>query len=145
MSESEKDIKPDTEVELVEPNYPKRKPTLKYRKWLKEYLRLGDATKAASIAYPSASKASWSDIGYENLKKTDYQELLEMAGVSDAKLLQTLNEGLEATQVTKLGEMKDHSTRHKYLETGLKLKKRLTDQKESTATNLIGLSIVVQK
>lgn len=144
LKEEEKVIQKEEEKTLVKEEKKKRRLTIKQRKWVKEYLRTGNATEAAKLAYNCSSESAH-QIGWENLQKLDYQELLERAGITDAKLLQVLDDGLSAYQVDRSGNVrKDHSTIHKYLETGLKLKKRL-EAKESTGNTLIGLSIVVRK
>lgn len=107
-----------------------KKLTFKQRKWLKVYLQTGSATDAAMQAYDCKSRETAANIGYENLRKLDYQELLETAGVSDQTLIATLIDGLQSTKLaTSFTEadqlIPDYQVRHKYLETGLKLKKRL--------------------
>ena len=56
--------------------------TLKQSKWLKKYLECGSATKAALFAYDVKNSNSASQIGYENLRKLDYTEFLEEAGIA---------------------------------------------------------------
>lgn len=109
-----------------------RKASIKYRRWLKAYLETGNATEAARIAYNKSEKSNRS-IGWENLQKIDYQELLEEGGITDSKLISKLNEGLQAQKViTSHTEpdriIPDMPTQHKYLETALKLKKRLNNE-----------------
>lgn len=113
--------------------------TLKQRKWLEVYIKTGNATEAAMQAYDCKDRDSAKQIGYENLSKLDYQELLEEGGITDSNLLQTLRDGLVAGKVvsavatgkdasaatTNFIDIPDHAVRHKYLETALKLKKRL--------------------
>lgn len=129
-----------------------RKLTLKQRKWLKAYISTGNATQAAMQSYDCKDEESAAQIGYENLRKLDITELMEETGLSDQYLNLKLADGLEATKqlgariVIKKGsptsqangelppadgqtddfiEVPDYMTRHKYLETALKLKKRL--------------------
>ena len=128
--------------------------TIKQRKWLKLYIELGNATEAAMKSYNCKNREVARSIGWENLAKLDYAMFMEEAGVTDAKLNKKLDEGLEATkqigarkivQGAKTGheikvdamtdtddfiEVEDYAIRHKYLETALKLKKRLTDKVE---------------
>jgi hypothetical protein len=58
-------------------------------------------------------------------------QLMDKVGATDEKLARVLNEGLEATKAVVMGMKSDesfvdiqpdHPTRHKYLETGLRLK-----------------------
>lgn len=74
-------------------------------------------------------------------------ELLEKAGVTDDKLATVINEGLNATKVMVIGKessesfvdvQPDHPTRHKFLETSLKLKGHIT--KESNNSNFIQIN-----
>ena len=117
--------------------------TLKQRKWLAIYLKTGNATEAARKVY-DCTYDSARTIGWENLTKLDFSEFLEEAGISDQKLTKKLEEGLDANRVVSAVNTKkeatassndfidvpDYSVRHKYLETGLKLKKRLVDKVE---------------
>jgi len=109
-----------------------KKLTLKQRKWLDKYLECGNAKKAAMEVY-DCTEDSAGQIGYENLKKLDYSDFLEAAGITDKLLQEKLLEGLNSTRVkTSLTEpdriVDDMPTRHKYLETALKLKKRLIEK-----------------
>jgi hypothetical protein len=119
--------------------------TLKQRSWLKLYLELGNATEAAIRVYDTNDRNSAAQIGWENLRKLDYQDFLEEAGITDNLLQKKIIEGLDAQRV--IGAMKgstatsadadfievpDFQVRHKYLETALKLKKRLVDRQEIT-------------
>ncbi len=97
------------------------------------------AVKEITEKHISVSKAML-NVGYDkdtaskpqNLTKSKgFRELLDQMGVSDEKLAKVLNEGLEATKVVVMGKeskeafvdiQPDHPTRHKFLETGLKLK-----------------------
>src|SRR3990167_2664351 len=122
-------------------------PTLKQREWLKIYLETGNATEAAARVYDVKDRHSASQIGYENLVKLDYSEFMEEAGITDKLLQQKILEGLNATKVVSaiktskeadsqsndFIDVEDYLTRHKYLETALKLKKRLTDRLDVTS------------
>jgi len=72
----------------------------------------------------------------KNITKTkSWEKLLE--DIPDTKLVEVLNQGLEATMVkTSFTEpdkkLPDYSIRHKYLETGLKLKGKLIDKVDHT-------------
>ena len=120
--------------------------TLKQRKWLKIYLECGNATEAASQVYNCKTRDSAKQIGYENITKLDFGELMEEGGLTDNKLRQKLDEGLEAnrvlsakiihkeatTQTDDFIEVPDFAVRHKYLDTALKLKGRMIDRKDIT-------------
>jgi len=69
---------------------------------------------------PNSAKNS-----HQMIKSKGFQELLEQAGATDKKLTRVLNEGLDASKKTEKGSEPDYAIRHKYLETGLKLKNHL--------------------
>lgn len=109
-------------LDKTRPKTPFNKMTLKQRKWLKLYLECGNAKKAAMEVY-NCKEDSAHNIGYENLQKLDYTQFLEEGGITEALLKQKLQEGLDAKDKKQI----DYSTRHKYLETALKLKRRLVN------------------
>lgn len=105
--------------------------TLKMRLWMKEYLTCGNATKAAKLVYKCTDKAA-KQIGWENVTKLDYPQFMEESGISDAYLMRKVKQGLNSKRLfsshTEPDKMvADMPTRHKYLETALKLKRRLSD------------------
>lgn len=124
-------------------------PTLKQRQWLKIYLNTGNATEAAVQVYDikDDNRHTAAQVGYENLRKLDYSDFMEEAGITDKLLQQKIMEGLSATKVVSARvtgkeadsrtddfiDVEDYLTRHKYLETALKLKKRLTDKLDITS------------
>ena len=106
--------------------------TLKMRLWVKDYLRTGNATQSARNVY-KCSEMSANNIGSENLAKLDYPVFMELGGISDTYLLRKVKQGLNSkkfilshTEPDKV--VPDMPTRHKYLETALKLKKRLVER-----------------
>jgi len=110
----------------------KKHVTIKQKRWLQYYLKTGDSVKSARKAY-KCSKESAYTIANDNLSKLEYPQFLEGIGITDVKLATKLNEGLEAHKiVTSHTEpdriIPDMPTRHKYLETALKLKKRLVER-----------------
>lgn len=106
-----------------------RKITFKFRKWLDEYIKTGNATEAAARSYDCNTREVAKTIGWENLSKLDFGELLEVRGVTDNQLAKKVDEGLKAKKLlADAVEYPDHGVRHKYLETALKLKKRLIDK-----------------
>lgn len=126
--------------------------TLKQHKWLKIYLECGNATEAAMQVYKCKSRNSAANIGYENVRKLDYTEFLEEAGITDKLLQEKILEGLNSTKPisalilanTEIGVMRtkdnegqievaDYIARHKYLETALKLKQRLIERTDITS------------
>lgn len=104
--------------------------TFKQRKFLEWYIKTGNATESAMQAYDVKDRTAAGQIGWENLKKLDIAEFLEESGVTDKKLVDTINEGLEAKKRNRdyeTGEVSydpDHMARHKFLTTALELKGR---------------------
>lgn len=127
-------------------NPTKRDLTLKQRRWLDSYIELGNATQAAKDAgYNCKSYMSFHAVGYENLQKLSIsiKEIMNRKGITDARLMEDLKAGLKA-QRTEFGKFKgkitdskdliDYQTRHKYLETALKLKGLLRDKIDVSVT-----------
>lgn len=124
---------------------PERKLTLKQRKWLDLYIKTGNATEAAMQVYDCKDRETAATIGWENIRKLDFSELMEESGLTDQLLNTKLAEGLDANKVISARiiqrgfsdaqeaneqtddfiDVPDMPTRHKYLETALKLKRRL--------------------
>ena len=105
----------------------KKRVSRKQLLWLKRYIATGNATESARKVY-RISYTSAQMVAHDNLAKLNYPEYLEVAGITDNVLTHKLSEGLDAnTDKNK----PDYLTRHKYLETAYKLKKRL-DQPVST-------------
>ena len=113
----------------------KKKLSLKLQKFKKLYLQTGNATEAALKVYNCKNREVAGEIGYQNLKKLDFAELMEEAGITDKRLIEKVSEGMEAQKVissyggknadastTDFIEVPDHAVQHKYVETALKLK-----------------------
>ena len=140
--------------------------TIKQRKWLKAYIKTGNATEAAMRVYDCKDRGSAANVGWENVRKLDFSELMEESGLTDTLLNQKTIEGLaankqlaarvifkkEAPTSQSAGELPlansttddfievpDYAIRHKYLETALKLKKRL-DHKEDSNGNTVNIN-----
>ena len=133
--------------------------TIKQRKWVKLYIKLGNATEAAMRVYDCSSREYAAQIGFENVKKLDYSDFLEQAGITDQLLSTKITEGLNSTkpigalvlirngkdgrpeQILKddegMIEVADNPTRHKYLETVLKLKQRFVEKSEVKHSGVI--------
>ena len=109
--------------------------TLKQRKWLKEYIECGNATEAAMRVYTCKNRDSANAIGAQNLAKIKIDVLLEESGISDAKLVKTLMEGMDATKPLGSGNRKvpDYHARHRFLVTALLLKNHFRNTKEAMA------------
>lgn len=113
-----------------------QKLTAKQRKWIKVYSETLNATEAAMQVYNCKDRNSAKVIGSENISKLNFEELMEVVGLTDEKLAKVGNEGLSATKpiVTPEGvkAVPDYAVRHRYWETFLKLKRKLVDKMEIT-------------
>lgn len=131
--------------ETLETQTEERQLTLKQRKWLDVYLQTGNATEAAMQVYDCKDRNSASVIGTENLAKLSYLDFLEEAGLTDKLLLDKLKEGLESKRFIprkgKIAALPDYAVRHKYVETGLKLKRRLVERQEIEETNTVNINV----
>lgn len=107
--------------------------TLKQRKWLDLYIKLGNATEAAWRVYDCKDRHSAESIGTENLHKLvpNIATLMDEMGLTDHALIQKVQEGLGA-KVTEFAKHEgkisderdcvDFPTRHRYLDTAFKLR-----------------------
>ena len=136
----------------------KKRLTLKQRKWLSIYIACGNATEAAMQVYDVKDRDSANAIGSENLAKLSYTDFLEEAGITDKLLQQKIMEGLDSTktvsakiiskgadsQTDDFIDVPDFMARHRYLETALKLKKRLIERQEVSGPDGQSLQFVIQ-
>lgn len=121
---------------------------LTLQKFKKYYIELGNATEAYLKISPNIDRHSAAQIGHELLKKLDFTEVLEDMGITDKVLAQSIIVGMvKPTRkvekrrisrrnedepgvwetITEYEDVPDYQTRHKYLETALKAKKKLKD------------------
>lgn len=121
----------------------KRPPkTIKEKKFVKEYLKTGNGTEAALSAYDTKDRKSASVIATENLAKLSIADIMDQMGITDERLMQVLDDGLNASRtISTIGgreangatvdfvDVPDFISRHKYLETGLKLKDKFPSSK----------------
>lgn len=97
----------------------------------------------------SMREAGYSEAMAKNPQKLTqsqaFQQIMQEAGVTDEKLVSVLKDGLEATKVIVMGTKSDesfvdiqpdHPTRHKFLETSLKIKGIGKDSDGGTTVNL---------
>lgn len=89
--------------------------TLKQQKFLAVYFQSGNSTQAAMEAYDCADRVTAASIGYENLRKLQIpiKSMMETKGLSIGKLVDTILEGLKATN----GTEPDYRTRLGYVQT----------------------------
>lgn len=127
----------------------KRPPkTIKEKKFVKAYLKSGNGTQAALEAYDTTSPKIAGVIASQNLSRLSISDIMERMGITDDRLMQVLDEGLEATrsvspttgkpsdeQSVEFVDIPDYQTRHKYLETGLKLKDKFPSTKVDSTIN----------
>ncbi len=100
--------------------------TIKQKRWVKEYIRTGNATEAAIMVYSAKNKTTAAVIGSENLKKLNMAESLQALGLTNHQLAKDVREGKDKS--TKFFgsrddfiEIPDYGVRHRYLETALRL------------------------
>lgn len=100
----------------------------KQKGFVKDYVKTGNGTFSALNNYDTDNPKTASVIATENLAKPIIQKAIQSFAdrISDDKLEQVLNEGLDATKtIVADGSMSmeaDYSTRHKYLDTAAKIK-----------------------
>ncbi len=117
--------------------------TKKQQGFVKDYLETGNGTQSALNNYDTDDENTAAVIASENLRKPQIQEVIVSLAdrIPDDKLHEVLMEGLEATKAQGVGGMAmniskngvdsvghtemfvpDYPTRHKYLDTALKIK-----------------------
>lgn len=117
--------------------------TMKEQKFVEEFVRTGNGVRSALAVYDTKSYKVASNIASTNLDKPRIQEAVKSIAESipDSLLLKVHLEGLEASKKVvktdpetgeseEIGVMPDYATRHKYLDTGYKLKGLLIDKSE---------------
>lgn len=72
--------------------------TVKQSKFIKEYLKDGNGTRAALVAYDTKDKVTAASIAYENLKKlhNPMSMLMEEMGITPKSLIETVNDARSA-------------------------------------------------
>lgn len=107
--------------------------TFKQRAWIDEYLKTGNATKAALKVYDTDDYKTASVIASENIAKLSYDWLMDVAGISDDRLLKKLQAKLDAQSNVIVGDKvykeDDHSTQMRALDMAFKLKNRYPSSK----------------
>ncbi len=77
---------------------------------------------------------------YNKIAKDRFQEgiagIMEEKGLTDDKIMDHVMEGLEAIQILGGEEIADHKTRHRFIETILKLKGLVVTRTESKSTSI---------
>jgi phage terminase small subunit len=129
--------------------------TVRERKVIKSILEGKTPTQAMRDAGYSETTARCKSVKKVEELKPTIEELMEKMGITDERLLDTLNRGLDATKVISANviardgegmadahsmtkdfvDVEDFAVRHKYMETGLKLKGKLTEKREITGAN----------
>jgi hypothetical protein len=112
----------------------KQKLTPKQRKWIKVYSETLNATEAAMQAYDCKNRDVAKQIGFENITKLDFIELMDTIGLTDEYLVKTVRDGFSSSRGMlvngKVVGLPDYTTRHRYLETALKLKGKLDNNQK---------------
>lgn len=110
------------------------------RRLYKKYRLEGYSSYAAAIK-AGYSKSSARNAGRDLNRKIDFSKEMEIAGITDRKLAELLNEGLNAKD---LHGMPDHTARVKYLTLALNLTNKIK-QPSSTNNDPGGVKIIVIK
>ncbi len=122
--------------------------TIKERKFIKAMMSHGNVTQAVIDAgYKHKDRDSASVIGWHTLRKLrpHIADVMEMRGITDAKLSNVLFDGLEASKIgmvkdadgnQKFGMVTDHFVRHKFLDTALKVKGGYAPEKHDVSGSL---------
>lgn len=100
------------------------------RAFIKAYLKYRKAGKAYKSLHPDVHDNSANELGSRMLKEVDFTELLEEAGLSDVVLIGDIKRGRKATKLFGKDaiEHPDYAARHSFVETALRLKRRLIDR-----------------
>lgn len=111
--------------------------TLKQKKFAKAYLETGNQTTAARIAGYAEPNPQGCQTLAKISKHEEFLEMMDKAGLTDAKLLAPLTSSLEA----KHSDDVDHQVRLKGAELGLKLRGRIG--KEETINNFNNSKVMI--
>lgn len=109
-------------------------PTIKQKLAYKKVVNGSTITKAmADVGYAKSTAARTNKL----TSTKGWQELIDK-NISEAKLAKVHSEGLEAVFTDKYNDdAPDYGVRHKYLETGLKLRGKLKEQPDGNTYNTI--------
>ncbi len=138
--------------------------TVQQRKLTKAYVRTGNKSKAGRLAGYSHRQGAHRALNKPQVQAS-IQEIMEKQGITDERLMKVLDDGLNADKVLgylhnykkekdgkveKVGpnevisnefiDTPDHPTRHKYLITGLELKKHLKIKGNGDTAILINIT-----
>lgn len=115
--------------------------TFKEKGFVKDYVKTGNATKAVLNNYDTKDENIAASIGSQNLRKLKIQKVIKSIAdkIPDDRLLEVHLEGLEAGkhiyknnnesgEIEDMGVEPDYAVRHKYLESGYKLKGLYVDK-----------------
>lgn len=121
----------------------KNKLTKQDMKFVEGIVEHGNRTQAAQEAYGIENYGYARVKGSEQLTKPNIQEAVKSLAdrISNDKLVRVLTEGLDAMR----GEDPDHATRHKFLDTSLKLKGAYTDGGAPNVVNQILVQFIDKK
>lgn len=116
----------------------KRRPahSIKEKRWLKRTVELGNGTQAAMEVYNVNGKESARAIASQNFRKLSMDNALKAKGLTEYQSAKKLKQGLESMKIHGTTDdfikIKDMPTRHRYLETLL----RLQGHGPNTSTNI---------
>lgn len=128
----------------------RNKLTFKQRKFVEVYIQTGNATESAMQAYDIKDRNSAAVIGFENLRKLNIAEFLEESGVTDKRLADKINEGLDAKKRVRdyeTGEISydpDYMAQHKFLTTALDLKGRTKQPQQQVIGEQNNIQVIIE-
>lgn len=114
----------------------KRRPlTLRQKKLRANLMKGGKVTAKKAMIDAGYSPNTAKAKAGETLAKVGFPELLDKMGITDERLSQVIEEGLRAKKDN--SNIPDQPTRHKFLETSLKLKSKFPSEKTELSGNII--------
>ena len=122
-----------------------RKPTLKQKKFIKEYLKTGNGSKSALKVYSTDNYESASVIAHKTLQsdtvKTYMQKIMEKQGLSDKKLTKSLDKVIEAGVSDKALDSVKPKDSLKGIEMAFKLKDRFPAERKRIESASINVNL----
>jgi hypothetical protein len=110
----------------------KEKLTLKQKAFAKKVVETKSPTEAADLVYDCKNRVSAASVGSITLGlpkvQREVERIMDQQDLTDEKIVKKLNEGLDAKVVTdykgiiEKSNVPDLKTRHKYLDTAVKIK-----------------------
>ena len=115
----------------------------KHKKFVKKYVETGNLAKSAELAGYNSQYGSY--LMRQPKIRTELQQALEKAGLTDDTLAEGLKEGQKATYVKKDGgkPYPDFHARHKYYDTQIKIEGGYAPEKHEITQKKLILNITL--